>query len=363
MRLAEHLKDEYSVFNRSIPGITSTQALERLPSELASVNPSVCILATSLVNEKIYDTAPFYICARYLKTVESIRALCANANCELLVASQLPCNLYSELAASAIDAAHKALSTQSLLLSDWWTDTQAPGTPGHWREGYSISDGIHPNDDGHSYLYDKIPGGILQSRTSSKNESSNKARLLWGLEQWISVEDNRSLTFDLSKPMYSFTAVVRSPINSSRFSIALPTLRLEVQLTEEGVFIGFGNEERTIRANQAPGFTLSVDMESQSGIVSLLATPACDYSSVQFEIPRTQTSKLIFVSRSTASLPWLQEVCVYRNCVLAPLGNLEYRALSSDEVGLEIGLRPDAKSGPWPSVYGVGRGIATLGRG
>jgi lysophospholipase L1-like esterase len=297
----------YAVVNRSVAGDTTGGTLARFARDVTPLKPAFVVLATSIYNEGI-NVAPATSWTTYVNNLDRLIAMTQSIGATPIVMGQYPNNGASAQVYGLVQTLYRQLNAAGVRVWDFLNSVE--DAKGHWLPGLT-SDGTHPTDQGHAYLFDAIPLTSFDPVDKLRGGRSRAAD-----ESPCMVQQPLTITFSRPATSWSIGAFVR-PSNVSRTLLAAPEIELAV--TYDGSYLALW-QAGEIQVGGLVGSLASGDWHE----IYVSRKHATNRIDVYFDGVSVGFSDQFFagaISRVTlpASVPCFGDLCGAPSVVMAPL--------------------------------------------
>ena len=141
----------------ALSGATTITSVAQLDAALASHTPRVVIIALSLANEGLQESAWWSvegIGQGYRQGLLALAQRAERAGAAVVIGGVYPHGAYTALQAQVLSETDATLKTWPYEYLDFMST--AGDADGHWKSGLDQDDG-HPNDDGHATVSHSNP--------------------------------------------------------------------------------------------------------------------------------------------------------------------------------------------------------------
>lgn len=200
--LTDALGASWTVTNTAVPGRASNQLVLDLPT-MITTKPSAILIATTLQNDGLYNTADAATKRSIVDNWKKNQALCA-LMCLQNGITPILCSAPPNANNTALDVAlmqeiQSWLESTGLHVVDFFS--AGNDGAGKWVAAANY-DGVHPNDVGHKALFDAIPLGIFERPFTSPIHEKLIAR---PQTSFVGGGTRAPLTFTPERPLTSYT--------------------------------------------------------------------------------------------------------------------------------------------------------------
>jgi lysophospholipase L1-like esterase len=164
-RLADAIKPDWQVVNRSISGNNTTDLLRRFDRDVASERWDAVWIGMSLWNEGIWGSDPGEVHANYVKNIRQLIAQIRQEGAVPILSGTYPNNHYSEREYSYCRRFNDELNRWGVAGVDFMSAVD--NGSGKWMSGY-FSDALHPNALGHEAMFNEIPLDMFSPLLASR---------------------------------------------------------------------------------------------------------------------------------------------------------------------------------------------------
>lgn len=247
-KLKTRLENEgWSVLKRGLSGDTTTNAINRFYKDVVVFKPDICIIAFTIGNQGMNSSQPIEvkqtIAKEFKDNIFTLVMLCKQNGIVPVVADQSPTKKYDTETYNVVEDLNRDIESAGIQIINFKgaIDALLNNVP----LSAAMHDDIHPNDVGHSAMYQAIPPSLFK-RLAMKTNSVQHPSTINGAIRFPAATDITDTLFPIVyKPsdgddIKTFTVFLRIKSTSTR--------------TNQRAWLGIGNGELRVSNQKTNAF-------------------------------------------------------------------------------------------------------------